>query len=327
MVERFLQAGHHVTLLTRGNLASPFVESKQCTHLVADRNEQVNGKLAALEGKTFDAVVDVSGYIPHQVQRILDTVQFTQYLFVSTISVYDPTLASSFAELGITSEPNWDALEVTPATYGPLKRACELLLQQHIPEKLCIVRPHFVVGSFDYTQRFNSWIHRLALGGPRAFAGPLSNALQFVDARDHADFALLALERNLHGIFNLARDPLTWGDLATELERQTQRPLEAVVLSADFMDNFMANFMAKHLPDGDPFPMWIDSSGDAAPFVQVPNAAVKATGFEFRTLEQSVQHLLEWNAAQVDFQDAPPKVGLSAEQESLLLERWFAQRA
>ncbi len=320
MVERFLQAGHQVTLLTRGQLESPFAESPMCHHLQADRNEP----LIALEGQVFDAVVDVSGYFPHQIQRVLDTVDFQNYLFVSTISVYDPEITANFEEHGSTSEPNWDALEVTNATYGPLKRACELLLLQEIPNRVCILRPHFVVGSHDYTQRFSSWIHRLTQdltqgsiqgsiqGSARVFPGPLSNALQFVDARDHADFALLALECNLHGIFNLARDPITWGDLVSEIEAHTQNKIEAVILDSAFVET--------HLSAGTPFPMWIDSSGESAAYLRVPNARAKAVGFEFRPLEETVRHLLEWDA-----QTSAPTVGLSAEQEIDALECWLAQ--
>jgi 2'-hydroxyisoflavone reductase len=324
MVERFLQAGHQVTLLTRGKLESPFVESQQCHHIHADRNEPLNAPLEGVEGQVFDAVVDVSGYFPHQVQRVLDAVSFERYLYVSTISVYDPAIRGSFAEDHACYAPDTDSPTVTPQSYGPLKRACELLLLERIPNRVCILRPHFVVGAHDYTQRLGSWIYRLARGGPRVFPGALSNALQFVDARDHADFALLALERNMQGIFNLARDPLTWGDLVDGIQNLTQNPLTPVITPV-ILD---AAFLESQPLEGDPFPMWIDSSGENAVFTQVPNARTKATGFAFRPLPDTLQYLLEWNAQyHSNPQNTPLTAGLSAAQERDLLERWFARRA
>src|SRR5215207_4194403 len=83
-VEDALARGHEVTLFNRGETNPElFAEAEQ---LRGDRE----GDLAALEGRSWDAVIDPSGYVPRVVRAsaelLADAVE--QYVFVSSISVY-----------------------------------------------------------------------------------------------------------------------------------------------------------------------------------------------------------------------------------------------
>src|SRR5438445_12344502 len=84
LVENARARGHTVTLFNRGKTHPelfPEVEK-----LRGDRN----GQLDALRGRSWDAVIDTSGYVPRIVKMSagLLSKQVQQYVFTSSISVY-----------------------------------------------------------------------------------------------------------------------------------------------------------------------------------------------------------------------------------------------
>src|ERR1700759_4500717 len=140
-VDVALARGHDVTLFNRGQTHPelfPDVEKLQ-----GDRD----GDLTGLAGRSFDAVVDTSGYVPRIVQQTLDALEDVgHYTFVSSISVYadvstPPTESSPVAELAEDSED-------IPAHYGELKADCEDAVRARFPNAF-IPRPGLIVGPGD----------------------------------------------------------------------------------------------------------------------------------------------------------------------------------
>jgi len=87
LVELGLARGHDFVLFNRGRTGAglhPGVE-----RVVGERS----GSLDGLGGRTFDAVVDMSGYFPPDVERSAGLLADAagRYLFVSTRSVYADT--------------------------------------------------------------------------------------------------------------------------------------------------------------------------------------------------------------------------------------------
>src|SRR5215207_9143549 len=78
-----LARGHDVTVFNRGR-TNPELHP-EIEKLRGDRD----GDLGALAGRSFDAVVDTSGYVPRIVRETLDALdEVGHYTFVSSISVY-----------------------------------------------------------------------------------------------------------------------------------------------------------------------------------------------------------------------------------------------
>ncbi len=77
VIEAALAGGHEVTLFNRGQTNPE--EFPQVERLRGDRD----GDLGALAGRSWNAVVDTSGYVPRLVR---DTVE--RYVFVSSVSAY-----------------------------------------------------------------------------------------------------------------------------------------------------------------------------------------------------------------------------------------------
>src|ERR1700749_2612402 len=83
VVEQALARGHDVTLFNRGQTRPELFPDVEKLH--GDRD----GDLSALAGRSFDAVVDPSGYAPRVVGQTLDALgDAGHYTFVSSISVY-----------------------------------------------------------------------------------------------------------------------------------------------------------------------------------------------------------------------------------------------
>lgn len=191
VVEAALAAGCEVTLLNRGTRQVAF--ARPVEQLRGDRD----GDLSALDGRSFDAVVDCSGYTPAQLRRTVDALdgRCGHYVFVSTISVY-----ASFA-------PDTPFDESAPLTqsvegYGGGKARAEEVVLSAFPGRASVVRPGLIVGPHDPTGRFTYWPLRMDRGGTVLAPGRPSRSVQCIDVRDLAAWCVQLAVRRLPGVMH-----------------------------------------------------------------------------------------------------------------------------
>jgi 2'-hydroxyisoflavone reductase len=195
IVQDLLDRGHTPTLFTRGKTgADLFPGTARAT---GDRDV---GDYASIAGTSWDAVVDVSAYVPRHVREASAAVSTGRYLFISTGSVYDRTVAGD----GMTEDsprlPPYRESEVVDGdTYGPLKVACEDDVQDLHGDRATIVRPGIVAGPHDPTDRFTYWTRAT---GTVEVPGRLDQPVQVIDARDLARLVVLLLEQDQPGTYN-----------------------------------------------------------------------------------------------------------------------------
>src|SRR5262245_28078187 len=156
IVETALDKGHEVTLFNRGQTNPelfPDVEK-----LRGDRD----GDLSALSGRSWDAAVDTSAYVPQQTRSAAEALAGTtgHYLFISSLSAYDDASqpldeSSPLAELE-DGQPD-DRLLEDFSNYGALKVLCERAAADGFGGPTAIVRPGLIVGPRDPTGRFTYW--------------------------------------------------------------------------------------------------------------------------------------------------------------------------
>src|SRR5690348_12094273 len=79
VVDAALAGGHEVTIYTRGQHGTP---PAGVEHVLGDRAD-----VTPLRGRTWDAVIDTSGYTPEQMAESV-TLDAGHYVFVSTCNVY-----------------------------------------------------------------------------------------------------------------------------------------------------------------------------------------------------------------------------------------------
>jgi len=199
-----LSLGHDVTVFHRSDKVPPGTES--ATHVQGDRLVD----LGKLDGTHWDLVIDVCAYRPNEVSILADALggSTNKFVFVSTVSVYDESISTNSdenAQLASTTElATLDATSVPVMEhYGALKVLCEEVTEQRFANSL-IIRPTYVIGPDDYTNRFTSWVERIAKGGEVNAPGPESASLQYIDVRDLASFTVDSALRGLSGAFHVA---------------------------------------------------------------------------------------------------------------------------
>jgi 2'-hydroxyisoflavone reductase len=309
LTEMALERGHEVTLFHR----TPTELFPEAEHVIGDREEGVD----ALSGRTFDAVVDTCGYIPRAVRASTETLADSAwYGFISSLSAHAEDLPPGSNEDSPVVEPPFpDTEEVTDETYGPLKVACERQVQAVFGDRACVIRPGFIVGPHDPTDRFTSWVRRGAAGGEMLAPAPAGYGLQWVDARDLAAFVLSLAEASTSGVFGVVdRAPtMTLGELieasaaAAGVETQVAWVDDAFIAAAFTGD------------DDDPheaFPLWWP---EAPGFHAYDPSRAFAAGLTCRPPVETVRDTLAWDRTRGQ---APLAAGPSPERERALLDAW-----
>src|SRR3954454_13425865 len=199
MAQTALDRGHEVTLFNRGRTNPDVLPAAE--HVTGDRNND----LSALDGRTWDATVDVCAYVPRQVRSLLELLGngAGHYTFVSTISVYGEVgVESGFGEDAPLLEPAWDD-EPSIEKYGELKVGCENAAAELAPAGLLIIRPGYVIGPHDPTHRFTYWVERVAEGRAPIVGPDAAQPLQGVDGRDLGAFTVAQVERGTVDTFHV----------------------------------------------------------------------------------------------------------------------------
>ena len=205
MAREAVARGHEVTLFHRTEKSLPGLET--ASHIYGDRDTDVS----ALSTGEWDAVVDVCAYRPAQVDAVAEALRgrVRSFVLVSTVSVYGdavPPHSTESAELADTSiidDVNSLTTVVDGTTYGPLKVLCEEAAVRHYPDAL-IIRPTYVIGPDDYTDRFTKYVHMIRAGGVVEVPEPREMPWQYIDVRDLAAFTISAIEKGLTGPFHTA---------------------------------------------------------------------------------------------------------------------------
>jgi 2'-hydroxyisoflavone reductase len=306
-VDVALAREHEVTTFNRGRTRPELFPGVEKLH--GDRD----GDLSALAGRSFDAVVDTSGYVPRVVGETIDALgDVGHYTFVSSISVYadlstPPTESSAVLELEAPTEEWREA-------YGELKADCEDVVRERFPDAF-VPRPGLIVGPWDPTGRFTYWPERLAAGGRVLAPAPPDAHAQVIDARDLAGWIVRAAEDRLAGTYNAVGRPVTREALLETCRRVAASDAEVVWVDPGFL-------VAHDVGEWMELPLWL-SSPEYAAMLSVDPSRAFAAGLETRPLEESVRDTLAW----VESGEAPAETdaGLDREKEQRVLDAWLSK--
>jgi 2'-hydroxyisoflavone reductase len=304
-----------VTTFTRGQTNSP--DNLGIEQLHGERD----GNLEALRGRTWDVVIDTSGYYPRIVRAsaalLADTVE--RLLFISSCSVY-----ADFARTDIDedspvielADPTIETME-TPEAYGGLKLLCERAIEEALPGRTLVVRPGLIVGPYDPTDRFTYWPYRVSLGGEILAPDSPERPVQFIDARDLSAWIIHLAEERATGVYNAKgpNQPLTIGRFLEECQRVAGSDARFTWVSE-------AVLQQEQVEEYSELPLWVPRA--MIGFSTVNSDKAIRAGLTTRPLAETIQDTLEWVRTRPANHEW--RSGLKPAREQEILRAWYASR-
>jgi 2'-hydroxyisoflavone reductase len=319
LTEEALRQGWKVTHFNRGKTAADGVPGVET--LLGDRK----GQLEALRGRKWDAVVDDTGFIPKYVKMSAELLapNVGYCLFISSISVY-ASLAKPNDEHSPTGTlPNPDVEEITDTTYGPMKALCEQYTMEAFKGRAAVVRPGYIVGPLDRSDRFTYWPVRVSRGGDMLAPGTPQDPIQVIDVRDLAAWMMMLVASRTRGYFNADSPPgaFTMGALIGACQHAAPQAGTKVSWVPE-------DFLAAHWkPDDLDLPPWSPTKGDTAGASLTSVKSAVAAGLRSRPLEDTVRDTLAWFQSLPADRQAKLRAGLDPKKEADTLRLWHESQA
>ncbi|MCH7562561.1 MAG: NAD-dependent epimerase/dehydratase family protein [Gemmatimonadetes bacterium] len=314
-----VERGHEVTIFTRGRAEADIPDVER---LVGDRT----GDLGALKGRTWDVVLDNNARDYRWVQLTTELLKDAaeQYLFVSSISAYEGEATG----YDYVDEP-WSKPPIGPdsplvsrpdgfedgqeAEYGLTKAIGEEVAQAAFPGRATIVRPGFIVGPGDRSDRFTYWPVRIDKGGEVLAPGDGSDPVQIIDVRDLTEWIVRLAENGTAGAFNGVGlgSPLSMAGMLHGIRAITSSEVELTWVPIPFLRE-------QEIRPYVDMPIWIP--GD--PLSAVDNSRAMGSGLTFRPMAVTALDTLEWHRTRPAEAQAELRVGIKPDREKEVLTVW-----
>ena len=287
-----MSRGHSITTFTRGKTLPTIHKNlfRDVEQLIGDRQDN----LEALRGLKWDAVIDNSG---HREEWTRDSAALLKdnvetYLYTSSTGVYYPYLGSNIKEdtqpvlqvpSGITDYQKGEY------GYGVMKALSEIEARNiYGDSRTIIVRPTYMMGPADQTDRFTYWPVRLSRGGEVMVPGKPEDPVQFIDVRDVAEYMIRLIESKSTGTSN-AVGPTSKMDMMAFVHGAHA----AFSTPVTFVSVPDYDFLEKKYGILDLIP-WIAPVGDNYGSARINNELCVSNGIAYRPLAQSVFDIFEW---------------------------------
>jgi 2'-hydroxyisoflavone reductase len=323
--------GHQVTVFNRGRRNQRLPDGVE--QLQGDRELH---QVEALKGRDWDVVIDNPPMFPFWIRDAAEVLEghTGQYVFISTISVYDPAGQTSIEEGSpLLKYTGADPLAETRQTvgnrlgelYGPLKAESEKeAIRQYGEAATTIIRPGLIVGPGDESFRFTYWPWRIERGGDIVAPGTGDDPVQVIDARDLAEWTIRMVENRTTGIFNATgpRARLTMAGILHGIRAAFpgNTDLNLVWMPWEFLK-------AQEVQPWQEMTTWIPDDDPESVISRTHIDRALAAGLTFRPLADTAVAALEWLSQQpaADQERIRGRAGLPAEKEQKVLAAWRAR--
>ncbi len=319
-----LARGHKVTIFTRG-------KSKPTVHLdLFDKVEQLVGDrendLSALEKGSWDVVIDNSGRKTEWTRKTADLLKDRagMYMYTSSTGVYYPYLSELVDENDkvLLVEPENIQNEETKLEYwyGVMKATSEVeTIKAFGEQRAIIVRPTYMMGPGDKSDRFIYWPVRLARGGEILIPGKANDPVQYIDVRDVAEWMIRLAEENKAGTYNAAGPKKPQGMKDFAIEAKASFDIDSNLVFVDDYDFLKKNRLPYLVP-------WILPEGDNYGSARINNNKAIRAGLSLRKLQDSIREMHAWWISSALTQERRDKFELKTDslllREASILDNW-----
>jgi 2'-hydroxyisoflavone reductase len=286
-----LDRGHAVTTFSRGRTDPPV--HAQALRDVEQRIGDRATDLSSLRTGTWDAVIDNSGFRESWTRESADLLRdrTDRYVYTSSTGVYYPYLGDDIREETIpVLEVPAGITEVQRGEYeyGVMKAHSEIAAREVFgEERTLVVRPTYIMGPGDPSDRVTYWPVRLARGGEVMVPGRASDSVQYIDVRDLAAWMIRLIEDRAAGTFNAVgpASPTGVHQFVHGVHAAFSTPVTFVPID-DY--EFLAE---QRVLDAIP---WIMPVGDNYGSARANNGRAIERGLTFTPLADSMRDLHEW---------------------------------
>lgn len=319
-------AGHTVTLFNRGRTNPGLFPDVE--HLRGQRRRPRPGQakdpaqdLTALADRSWDCVLDTSGYYTGEVEDACQALagRVQQYVYISSLSVY-ATLEKTNAAVDEDSpllacaDRYTTEMGANYENYGGLKRHCEDAVRAAFPNGATLVRPGYIVGPGDPTDRFTYWPARFDRGGECLAPGAPDNELQFVDVRDLGAWLVTLCGSGTTGAFNAVGFD---GRISTAEFLHTGKGVRNHGCTFTWVDD--AFLLANGVTSWDEMGCWTPTAKNG----HADNRRAIAAGATFRPIAETIRDTADW--VRTERGERPWRAGMTPERERDLLAKWRAR--
>ncbi len=177
-----------------------------------------------------------------------------------------------------------------------------------------------IVGPGDETDRFTYWPVRIARGGEVLAPGDLSDPVQFIDARDLAEWTIRMAEQGTTGVYNATgpEQRLTISEVLNGIKSALRSNARFTWVTANFLD-------AQKVAPWSDMPVWVPPRGEDAGMGRISNQRALEKGLTFRPLAVTARDTLAWFKGQPEERQEKLKAGLTPEREEKVLKAWRAR--
>lgn len=324
-----ISRGHSVSTFTRGKTAPSIHQElfkNKVEQLIGDRETD----LSALENRNWDVVIDNSGRKTEWTKKTATILKdnVSLYMYTSSTGVYYPYLGNDIGEdtkLVLEVPKGADEESKYEYEYGVMKANSELeAIKAFGKNRSIIVRPTYMIGPADKTDRFIHWPVRLAKGGEILVPGRADDPMQYVDVRDVAEWMIRLAENSVTGTFN-AVGPQKIETIKSFIEKvQKTFSVKSDFTIIDDYQFLKDNNVHYLVP-------WVPVEGNNYGSARINNSKSVNAGLTFRKLTTSIKDTHDWWYSEAisqerrDKYEGNPKSVLVREQE--ILKKWKARKS
>jgi 2'-hydroxyisoflavone reductase len=320
-----ISRGHSITTFTRGKTQPTIHQNlfKEVEQLVGDRKDN----LTALKNRKWDAVIDNSGrdvdWVKQSAALLKDNCDL--YLYTSSTGVYYPYLKPDGNEedkVLLTMPEEFSEEEKLEYEYGIMKANSENEVIKHFgKDRTIVVRPTYMFGPADKTNRFIHWPIRLSKGGEILVPGKADDPVQHMDVRDVADWMIRLIEEKNTATYNAVGPAKPQNMYSFVEEAKKAFDVETSFVKIDDYDFLKENNVHYIVP-------WIMPIGKNKYSAVADNSKAKKNGLTFRPLTDSIKDTYDWWYSDNVTQEQRDKVELNPKsilvREKSILEKWKA---
>jgi 2'-hydroxyisoflavone reductase len=214
------------------------------------------------------------------------------YVYTSSTGVYYPYLSENIDEqtkpLLVEPENIQDEDMKIEYWYGVMKANSELQAKEAFgAENTLIIRPTYMIGPADKSNRFIHWPLRMSEPGDVLIPGKNEDPFQYIDVRDVAEFTINLMEQEVSGTYNAVgpENAETISEFAIKASKAFNH--EHNLLQVDDYDFLKSQRVKDIVP-------WIMPEGNNYGSARINNRLAQDAGLTYRPLKDSMVDTYNW---------------------------------